>query len=54
MVDYEMEDHVYEINYEGRVFFVTRLVVGAIDPTNRTGSISPSVEDPLVRNVTYN
>merc|ERR1711957_84021 len=27
--------------------------VGAIGPTNRTGSISPSVEDPSVRNVTF-
>merc|ERR1719329_467380 len=30
-----------------------RFVVGAIGPTNRTGSISPSVEDPSVRNVTF-
>merc|ERR1712238_120556 len=66
MADYEMEDHVYELNYEGARLAreacdeVTaqdpknpRLVVGAIGPTNRTGSISPSVEDPSVRNVTF-
>ena len=30
-----------------------RFVVGAIGPTNRTGSISLSVEDPSARNVTF-
>jgi len=30
-----------------------RFVVGAIGPTNRTASISPSVEDPAARNVTF-
>jgi 5-methyltetrahydrofolate--homocysteine methyltransferase len=30
-----------------------RFVAGAIGPTNRTGSISPSVEDPSARNVTF-
>ena len=30
-----------------------RFVVGAIGLTNRTGSISPSVEDPAARNVTF-
>jgi len=30
-----------------------RLVAGAIGPTNRTASISPKVEDPAFRNVTY-
>ena len=66
MADYEMEDYVYELNYESARLAreacdeVTakdpskpRFVVGAIGPTNRTGSISPSVEDPSVRNVTF-
>jgi len=66
MADYEMEEYVYELNYEGARLArevcdeVTakdptkpRFVVGAIGPTNRTGSISPSVEDPAVRNVTF-
>jgi methionine synthase I (cobalamin-dependent)/MFS family permease len=66
MADYEMEDYVYELNYEGARLArevcdeVTakdptkpRFVVGAIGPTNRTGSISPSVEDPSARNVTF-
>ena len=30
-----------------------RFVAGAIGPTNRTASISPSVEDPSFRNVTF-
>ena len=56
MADYEMEDFVYELNYEGARLArevcdeVTaedptnpRFVVSAIRPTNRTGSISPSI-----------
>ena len=66
MGDYEMTDYVYELNYEGARLAreacdeVTakdptrpRFVIGAIGPTNRTGSISPSVEDPSARNVTF-
>ena len=66
IVDYEMEDHVYEINYEeSRLARETcdevtahnpknpRLVVDAIGPTNRTGSFIPSVEYPSVRNETF-
>ena len=30
-----------------------RFVAGAIGPTNRTLSISPNVEDPSFRNVTF-
>ena len=30
-----------------------RLVAGAVGPTNRTASVSPNVEDPSFRNVTY-
>ena len=66
MADYEMEDYVYELNYMGAKLAreacdeVTakdptkpRFVIGSIGPTNRTGSISPSVEDPAARNVTF-
>jgi len=66
MADYEMEKYIYELNYEGARLArevcdeVTardpsrpRFVAGAIGPTNRTGSISPSVEDPSARNVTF-
>jgi len=64
--DYEMEGYAYELNYEGARLArevcdeVTaldptkpRFVVGSIGPTNRTGSISSSVEDPAARNVTF-
>jgi 5-methyltetrahydrofolate--homocysteine methyltransferase len=30
-----------------------KLVAGAVGPTNRTASVSPKVEDPAFRNVTY-
>lgn len=66
MGDYEMTDYVYELNYEGARLAreacdeatakdptKPRFVVGAMGPTNRTGSISPSVEDPSARNVTF-
>lgn len=66
MADYKMEDYVYELNYESARLAreacdeVTakdptrpRFVIGAIGPTNRTGSISPSVEDPAARNVEF-
>mmetsp|Transcript_11469 Transcript_11469/g.19060 ORF Transcript_11469/g.19060 Transcript_11469/m.19060 type:complete len:1422 (-) Transcript_11469:114-4379(-) len=66
MADYEMEAYAYELNYEGARLArevcdeVTakdptkpRFVVGALGPTNRTGSISPSVEDPSARNVDF-
>ena len=66
MADYDMQAYAYELNYQGARLArevcdeVTakdptkpRFVVGAIGPTNRTGSISPSVEDPAARNVTF-
>jgi len=64
--DYGMEELVYEINYTSAQLAVEaakevtakephkpRLVAGAIGPTNRTLSISPSVEDPGFRNCTF-
>jgi methionine synthase I (cobalamin-dependent) len=61
-----MEDLAYELNKQSAVIAreaadaVTardpsrpRFVAGAMGPTNRTASISPSVEDPSVRNVTF-
>eukprot|EP00604_Paraphysomonas_vestita_P002861 CAMPEP_0174818660 /NCGR_PEP_ID=MMETSP1107-20130205/1485_1 /TAXON_ID=36770 /ORGANISM="Paraphysomonas vestita, Strain GFlagA" /LENGTH=1249 /DNA_ID=CAMNT_0016030869 /DNA_START=343 /DNA_END=4093 /DNA_ORIENTATION=+ len=64
--DYKMENLAYEMNYAGAKLArevcdeMTSLhpdrpcfVVGALGPTNRTGSISPSVEDPSFRNVTF-
>jgi 5-methyltetrahydrofolate--homocysteine methyltransferase len=64
--DYGMEDLVYELNYESARLAKSacdemtardpsrpRFVAGSIGPTNRTASISPSVEDPSFRNVTF-
>ena len=62
-----MEDLVYEINFESSVLarqaadkftipnsrIKPRFVAGAVGPTNRTASISPDVNDPGYRNVTY-
>ena len=66
MADYKMEHLVYELNFASaklcreacdKFTALTpekpRFAVGAIGPTNRTGSISPSVEDPGFRNVTF-
>ena len=64
--DYEMESLAYEMNVESaRVARAAademtaktpdrvRLVAGAMGPTNRTCSISPDVNDPGFRNVTF-
>jgi 5-methyltetrahydrofolate--homocysteine methyltransferase len=64
--DYKMEEIVYELNKRAAELAVDaakevtmaephkpRLVCGAIGPTNRTLSISPSVEDSGFRNCTW-
>lgn len=64
--DYGMENYVYEINFEAARLARTisdeytntnpdkpRFVLGCLGPTNRTASISPDVEDPAYRNVTF-
>ncbi|WP_407686572.1 methionine synthase [Mycobacterium sp. HUMS_1102779] len=62
--DYDMSDLSYELNYAGAALarrtadeFSTpdkpRYVAGAIGPTTRTASISPDVNDPGARNVSY-
>merc|ERR1711892_168643 len=63
--DYGLESLVYDINYEGAllakkaaedVYKATgnrKYVAGAMGPTNRTLSISPSVERPDFRNITF-
>ena len=64
--DYDMQDLAYELNLEGaRIAREAcdameaetpdrpRYVAGALGPTNRTASISPDVNDPGARNVTY-
>src|SRR5690606_7070179 len=66
MADYQMEDLSYELSYEGAriakevALEVTalnpdkpRFVAGAIGPTNRTLSISPNVNDPGFRAISF-
>ena len=66
MADYNMEDIVHDLNVssaklareaadEMMIADPTRhcFVAGAIGPTNRTASLSPDVNDPSLRNVTF-
>lgn len=66
MADYHMEHLVYELNYESAKLareaadeFTAkdpskpRFVAGSIGPTNRTASMSPDVNDPGYRAVTF-
>lgn len=66
-MDFGLESLVYEINKTSAKLAreaadtITkekndgswRLVAGAVGPTNRTASVSPKIEDPALRNVTY-
>jgi 5-methyltetrahydrofolate--homocysteine methyltransferase len=64
--DYGMQGHVFDINFAAariareccdawtaRTPDKPRFVAGAMGPTNRTASISPDVNDPGARNVTF-
>ncbi|MBO0904682.1 methionine synthase [Jiella sonneratiae] len=63
--DYQMEDQVYELNRDGarlarraairaeQADGKRRFVAGALGPTNRTASISPDVNNPGFRAVTF-
>ena len=66
MADYHMEDFVYQLNYESAKLArkacddytaktpdKPRFVVGSIGPTNKTASISPDVNDPGYRAITF-
>lgn len=67
MADYNMEDLSYEINvasarlareatdeYSSKTPDKPRFVAGVLGPTNRTASLSPDVNDPGFRNITFN
>ncbi|AZQ57371.1 5-methyltetrahydrofolate--homocysteine methyltransferase [Maribacter sp. MJ134] len=67
MADYYMEDLVYELNYESARIAKEvadeftlkepnkpRFVAGSIGPTNKTASMSPDVNDPGFRAVSFN
>ena len=69
MADYDMQELAYELNYESakiakeaiQEFYkefpeqanVPKFVAGAIGPTNRTLSLSPNVNDPGFRAITF-
>jgi len=66
MADYHMQDLVYELNYESAKIAKSvaqeftakepdkpRFVAGSIGPTNKTASMSPDVNDPGFRAVTF-
>ena len=66
MADYQMEDLAYELNYESAKiareaanFYSEktpekkRYVAGSIGPTNKTASMSPDVNDPGFRAITF-
>ena len=66
MADYQMENLVYELNYESAKLakevadsFTAkepqkpRFVAGSIGPTNKTASLSPDVNDPGFRAITF-
>lgn len=60
--DYQLEDAVYDINFQGAKLArdaadlftdKPRFVAGSIGPTNRTASISPDVNNPGYRAVSF-
>lgn len=64
--DYDLEKYAYDINFHGAKIArevadeftlrnpeKPRFVAGSVGPTNRTCSISPNVNDPGFRNVTF-
>ena len=66
MADYGLEDYAYEMNYHAarlareavdeytaRDPEKPRFVAGSLGPTNKTASISPNVQDPGYRDVTF-
>ncbi len=69
MADYDMQEFVYELNFESakiakeavaefKLEFpefasIPKFVAGAIGPTNRTLSLSPNVNDPGFRAITF-
>ncbi len=64
MADYQLQDQAYQINYaaaqiarevadEYTTHHKPRFVAGSIGPTNRSCSISPDVNDPGYRNITF-
>ena len=67
MADYDMEDWVYELNFESAKIArqairahlnetgdsEPKYVIGILGPTNRTASLSPDVNQPGLRNIDF-
>ena len=61
MEDYDMQDYVYDLNFESariakevtKKYSTKKYVAGAIGPTNKTASMSPDVNDPGFRAITF-
>lgn len=64
MEDYQLQDIAYQVNYEAALIArevadkwtspeKPRYVAGSMGPTNRSCSISPNVNDPGYRNITF-
>jgi 5-methyltetrahydrofolate--homocysteine methyltransferase len=66
MADYRLKDRAYTLNREGAHLAraiadefeakdprQSRFVAGVLGPTNRTASISPDVNNPGFRNITF-
>ena len=64
MADYQLQDIAYQVNYEAARIArevadkwtspnKQRFVAGSMGPTNRSCSISPNVNDPGYRNITF-
>lgn len=64
--DYELQDYCYQLNFESAKLAKTaatefsqktinkpRYVIGTLGPTNRTASLSPDVNNPGYRNITF-
>jgi 5-methyltetrahydrofolate--homocysteine methyltransferase len=64
--DYHLQDHIYAMNlasarlarnvvqqFTAKKSDKPRFVAGSIGPTNRTASISPDVNDPSLRSITF-
>jgi 5-methyltetrahydrofolate--homocysteine methyltransferase len=66
MSDYELQDYVYELNFQSAKIarkiadkysqltpHKKRFVAGSIGPTNKTASLSPEVNNPAYRAITF-
>ena len=61
MKDYDLQDYTYDLNFQSakiakevcNEFNTNKYVAGSIGPTNKTASISPDINDPSLRSITF-